>query len=253
MYIELFLLDNAIMNLLIFHTAAALCTRPPKPLRFLIVSILGAVYAALAVQTEVLTHPVLKVLLGLIMALCLCRRIRMDYPAAALSFFLSTFLIGGVAWALAFMLGGEMQNGVLYASIPLRVALITLLAALCLPRTIRLWLRRRNKVSKELQLRLTHQGTERLLNAQIDTGNTLYDPLSGLPVIVVDPKFMPKSEKLRPIPCSTVGGKRILYACKIDHVHAFLSDWVELSALVAAAPDGLESADALIGSHVFQG
>ncbi|MEL7609011.1 MAG: sigma-E processing peptidase SpoIIGA [Bacillota bacterium] len=253
MYIELFLLDNAMMNLLIFHTAAALCARPPKPLRFLIVSMLGAVYAALAVQAEVLMHPVLKILLGLVMALCLCKRVRREYPAAALSFFLSTFLVGGVAWALAFLLGGEMQNGMLFASIPLRAALAALLAALWLPRTIRLWLRRRNKVGNELQLRLTHQGTERLLNAHIDTGNTLYDPLSGLPVIVVDPKFMPKGTKLWPVPCSTVGGKRTLYACKIDHIHAFVSDWVELSALVAAAPDGLESADALVGSHVFQG
>lgn len=252
MYIELFLLDNAMMNLLIFYTAAALCTRPPKPLRFLIVSILGAVYAALAVQAEVLMHPVLKVLLGLAMAFCLCKRVRRDYPAAALSFFLSTFLIGGVAWALAFALGGQMQNGMLFASIPLRAALAALLAAVCLPRMIRLWLRRRNKLGSELPLRLTHKGTQSLMTAHIDTGNTLYDPLSGLPVIVVDPKFMPKDVKLWPIPCSTVGGKRVLYACKIDHIHAFISDWVELSALVAAAPDGLESADALVGSHVFQ-
>lgn len=253
MYVELFLLDNFLMNYLIFKAAEALTGSPARRFILPLGATFGAAYALVATGFfPVLLHPAAKIFIGAVLSLFLCRRLPRDFPAAAAALFGATLLLGGAAYAVALMSGGSVEAGVIYAGDLLRVLLITAVIAVPLPRCIRMWHRRQGRHAQELLLKITHGGKARVLRAMVDTGNSLYDPISGLPVIVVNPRHMPKDAALRPIPCDTIAGSTVLYACRPDRIQARRNEWRDLAALVAASPKELIHADALIGVHVLR-
>lgn len=248
MYLELFLLDNFLMNFLILKAAEAMLSRSAPRFAIPICACAMAVYAAVAAgYAPILLHPAAKLACSGLMALFLCRQPRLDYPAAVAALFASTFLLGGLAYALS----GCVSFGSASFSLPLRSVLLAVVCALPLPRCIRLWRRRQAHARQATLLRITHRGQSHVLRAMVDSGNTLCDPLSGLPIIVVESRFMPEDVPLRPIPCSTVSGSCMLYACKPDRIQARAGGWLDLKALVAASPNELKGVDALVGSQVF--
>lgn len=254
MYIELFILDNTLMNLLILTAAAALCQRPAGVLLRLAASLFGALYAAaaLALAPVLLLFPC-KLMLGAVMALSICKDVRRDYLSSLAALFAATLMVGGLVYALALAVGGSMEQGALYAGPTLRVWLVTALlgalAATLLPRLIRAWLANRAADGARVLVRLICGGRCYILRALVDTGNALCDPLSGLPVVIVPARCMPDSP-LRPIPCSTVSGQCTLYACKPDSLQIRGKRWRDVHALIAAAPEPLKGADALICSQL---
>lgn len=253
MYVELFLLDNFLMNYLIFKAAEALVGSPARRFFVPMGASLGAAYAWAALEFfPWLLHPMAKILCGGTLSLFLCRRLPRDFPAAAAALLAATLLLGGAAYAVALMNGGSVEAGAFYAGDLLRVLLITGALAIPLPRCIRMWHRRQGRHAQELLLKITHQGKARVLRAMVDTGNALYDPISGLPVIVVNARHMPANAALRPVPCDTIAGSTVLYACRPDRIQARRDGWNDLAALVAASPNELIHADALVGSHVLR-
>ena len=84
------------------------------------------------------------------------------------------------------------------------------------------------------EVEITSGGTRVSFSAAVDTGNTLTEPVSGLPVIVVERKALcgtvPKSG-LRCVPYATVSGGGRLYAFLPERVRV---NGREVSACVAA-------------------
>jgi stage II sporulation protein GA (sporulation sigma-E factor processing peptidase) len=128
-----------------------------------------------------------------------------------------------------------------------------------------LWLRRKKGT---VQVELSRQGRTIRLNALQDTGNTLKDPVTGKPVLIVGPKAAEtltglKKEQLqnpiktmkdhpvgglRLIPYKAVGSRGFLLGLKLPKVK--IGSW-QGSQVVAFAPAGLEgNVQALIGGTV---
>ncbi len=245
MWLELFLLDNTVMNVLMLRAAAAMCSVKVPFWRMFFFSLGGAVYAAFAFSYPFLGTLPMKLVTGLLMALCIPVRTVRAYLHHALSIFFAAFLSGGLCICLALVLGGSMKNGVLMASVPLRAALVGALGASFLPRALRYVLARNAKSAAKVRLRLCHKGKEYLLDGIVDTGNFLTEPISALPVVVFYARDFTGGGGVPVLVRGAAGGNTILYAFKPDALYD-CSTGARLHALAALAPTPMKGASALV-------
>lgn len=232
MYIELFLLDNTLMNLLILRAACALSAHRAKFRLLLGVSFLGAVYGALCQYFPFLGCLPMKILAAAAMACALLpgRGGLSALPGALGTVLGACFLVGGLCWCLLLAIEG---NGAL----TLRVTLLSAALAAYLPRPIRALLRRRRTGTTTLVVE--HGGQRYSIPCMTDTGNLLYEPLSGLPVAVAYLPALAGSANI-PVPVSTVNGTRMLYAFRPEK--ALLAGQTPLDILIALSPEPLAAA-----------
>ena len=226
MYIELFLLDNLLMDMLICRLAAAMCGRRLHIQRALAFSAAGAVYAAFAHTEPRLNVLPCKILLCLIMAFALpCNGVR-EYLAGLAGMCAAAFIIGGSAFFAVYATGGA-ANGSFIGGVPLRIMLFAASAAAAMPSIARRLRQRRIQNQTTHILTIIRHGQTYTLSAMVDSGSSLIEPVSGLPVAAA---YIPKETGNIPIPISTVHGSGILMAFRPDRAEY---DGIELDILVA--------------------
>lgn len=237
-YIDLVLLLNIVVDLLLLLGTNHLCGFPTSMLRTISAAVLGGVYAAVCLLPgfRFLGHLIWRLVsLGLMGVIAFgCSRYALR---ASLVFGFLVMALGGVASGLG---EGSIWKLILAAGG---------VAVLCryLPRA-----RAGNKLLVPVEL--SYGGKELRIMALHDTGNTLYDPVTGAPVLVIDAKVAEvftglTSVQLRDptssinslpgsrlIPYKAVGGCGMLLAIRFPRVR--IGTW-QGSYLVAFAPQSL--------------
>lgn len=240
MYIELYFLDNLIMNMLLLRLAAAFRSMHVKFLKMLLFSLTGAIYACFSVTiAPFLLLPIFKILLCILMSLTLpCHSIKV-FAINAAATLASAFLSGGTAIGIAFLLGGHIEGGILYTTSPMRFILLIMLISALLPRLICSLLRRRSSTPGVL-FTLRHKDISIVGTGIIDTGNSLVDPLSGLPVAVM---FSPELKAFAsiPIPISTASGSSVIYGFIPENLIVG-SENIPLKCIIALSDEPLKQA-----------
>ncbi|MEG0777780.1 MAG: sigma-E processing peptidase SpoIIGA [Oscillospiraceae bacterium] len=179
---DMFLL-NLIINYFILLATAKLCAMPLRRWRFALAGALGALYSVLVLLPPLrfLASPITKLALGAFMTLIAfgnARRLLKPFIA----FLAVSAAFGGAVFA-ASMLAGNAPGEGLYINASLRVLLLSF-AACYLALTL-VFNRLTKKRSREtVSVRISLCGKTAEFKALRDTGNELYDPVSGLPVMV---------------------------------------------------------------------
>jgi len=235
MYIELFLLDNMLMDMLICRLAAAICGRRVHIQRALAFSAAGAVCAAFAHTVPRLNTLPCKILLCLIMAFALPSKGVREYLAGLAGMCAAAFIIGGSAFFAVYATGGA-ANGSLIGGVPLRIMLFAASAAAAMPSIARRLRQRRIQNQTTHILTITRHGQTYTLSAMVDSGSSLIEPVSGLSVAVA---YIPEETGDIPIPISTVQGSGILRAFRPDRAEY---GGIELDILVALSDKPLAQA-----------
>ena len=130
---------------------------------------------------------------------------------------MSTIIVGGAA-ALLFR-----EN--IYAAIVIPSAALAMMPMSA--RLVRLYRKEYIKSKALRTLEIDHNGTKYRINAFADTGNMLYEPNSGCPVVIVENRMFGDSyldtladQKLSVLPFSTLSGeKRAIIAFKPDSAY----------------------------------
>lgn len=214
--VELFLLDNTLMNLCVYLLAAVWIGTRARPLPILLASLIGAVYALLSlfVVPALRLLPV-KLVCFLLFGLPLWER-GTSLIKTLLCILLAAAAVGGVALSLTLLCGGSvLSNGTLIGTLPLRTALIIVCASLALLRAFRGIVSRRELTSRTVPMTVTMGGTERTFRALVDTGNALIEPVSGLPIALLSGVTV---ETGRPVVYRTQGGASILLAARPEQI-----------------------------------
>ena len=187
-YIDALFLLNLIVNYLLLLAAAKLAGEPLRRLRLAAGAALGALYAAAIFFPGMgfLTHPLCKLGAAVLMLLTGFGGSRRLLRVTLVFFGLSCAFGGGI-FAIG-LLGGQgltLRNGVLYSVMDLRILLLS--AAVCYA-VLTLVFRRtaRHGRREVLPAVLTLEGRRVAVNALVDTGNTLTDPVTGRPVMVAE-------------------------------------------------------------------
>ncbi|MBQ9923771.1 MAG: sigma-E processing peptidase SpoIIGA [Clostridia bacterium] len=190
--LEWFLLDNVGVNLLLLRLAGALGGVGTKPVRALLLSLLGAVWDALALSRwpRLLSLPG-RVGCLLVTALLMSRR---EVLRSLLSLFAASLLMGG--GMLLLTMGQAGPGGVFLSTVPLRAAVYGLCLLPPLIRGVRYLVHRGYEGRCLRSITLTVGKKSFRLTAFVDSGNLLTEPLSGLPVVLVEGIDLPAGRPL---------------------------------------------------------
>lgn len=248
--IELFLLDNWLMNCAALCCSAALSGLCFRKALAPFLCLVGAAYAllALSVWQWLLSLPV-RVAFGFVLALGLRCNSFKSYARAVISVLLSAFLLGGLLLLLTRSAQGAygMAGGVLIGSIGIRAVLCCIAIAAMLPRFLR-YLRTAARVeSAYLRARITLSGRQFDVVALLDTGNLLIEPVTGLPVVLL--ADCPDIRQSYPVQFNGIGGAGELLCAHATHAEVKINgEWREMDVMVACAPHAMEGAQAIIGA-----
>ncbi len=251
--IEWFILDNALLNAVTLMLAAALSGLRLRGAVAALLCILGAVFALLALSVWPLLLTFLpKIAFAGILALGLRFDGWQGYARGTLSVLICAMLLGGLMlsagllWPKSLSMSGTV-GGVVVSTIALRAVLIALAVAVMTPRMLRR-LRTAARVREgRVALRLTMNERHMEVIALLDTGNLLTEPVTGLPVLLLN--RCPAFDAGFPVRYCGIGGEGELIARRARRAQILMDGvWREMDVMIARAPQYIAGADALLGS-----
>ena len=226
MYIELYALDNMLMDALILRLAASLVARKAGIKRLLLFSFIGSVMATISIVWPIALSLPAKLIQGCVLAFFLRWEGIRRYIESVFAVLISACIASGTALALSQLVNAGGEHG----------------GALLLPRLIRAFRQKRAFSCGAAKLSFSAFGKNYELCAIRDSGCTLAEPVSGLPVIIA---YLPELNENAhiPVPMHSVAGSAMVYAFVPDKVSI---DGVDTDALIAVISNRIHGADALI-------
>lgn len=192
-YIDVLFVINFILNYCILCISAWI---RKKVQRFYLVAaaLFGALYSVCMFypNLSVLYHMVFRLMFSVILVFIAFRPKKpKELLQVMLTFYIITFLFGGIVFALFMMfggrLGGVIRNGVLYFDISFTTLLLLTVVSYIAIRIGMGYIVKRISREKVLLPILVEIAEKRVvINGLVDTGSTLRDPLNRRPVIVVE-------------------------------------------------------------------
>ena len=192
-YLDVVLLENLCMNYIILFATGYIMKIKMKHWKLIVSSLLGGIYAVVS-YLEILpiySSLPMKLLLSVLM-------VYLAYHAKGIKqlskqlvlFYLTSFVFGGCAFALLYFIRPQdifMQNGVYVGTYPLKIALLGGIVGFIITyiafKIVKTKLKRRDMLY-EIQIKMANKTIN--LQAMLDTGNLLKEPITGMPVIVVE-------------------------------------------------------------------
>ena len=267
-YIDSLFFINLAADYFLCLLAARICGLSLKRGRYLLSALAGAVYSVLIFLPGLgfLASPSLKLCAGILICALAYGGERHPLKCSGV-FFAVSAAFGGALWAMG--LSGGLSTG--FAGISAKLLMSSF--ALCYSLGLLIF-RCRGKVQdrKRVKVKLSFLGENTDFTALVDTGNSLCDPVTGAPVMLVCPQALkpvlhedselfealspvelielsedvPRLKgKLRLIPYRALGGSGMLPVFRPDSVE--IDGRVEKGMLAAVSPNaGGEDFDALI-------
>lgn len=192
-YLDVVMLENLCMNYIILFATGYLMKIKMKQLRLVASSLLGGIYAVVT-YLEILpiySSLFMKIILSILMVYLAFRAKSIKNLCKQLViFYLISFAFGGCAFALLYFIKPQdilMKNGVYVGTYPLKIALLGGIVGFIIVhiafKIVKTKLRKKD-IIYEIKIKVGEKTLQ--VNAMLDTGNMLKDPISGMPVIVVE-------------------------------------------------------------------
>lgn len=192
-YIDIVLIENLIMNYIMLFTTAVVLKIKVNHIRLILASLLGAGYSIIAYMgiIKVYSSIILKIILSvLIIYIAFNPQNIKKMCKDLLLFYLVSFVFGGAAFALIYIIKPQnilMKNGLFLGTYTLKTVMLGAVVAFCI--IIGAFAIIKNKISKkdmfcEIEILINQKKIK--TKAMIDTGNMLKEPITNVPVIVVE-------------------------------------------------------------------
>lgn len=192
-YIDIVLIENLIMNYIILFTTAVVLKIKVNHIRLILASLLGTGYSIIAYMgiIKVYSSIILKIILSvLIIYIAFNPQNIKKMCKDLLLFYLVSFVFGGAAFALIYIIKPQnilMKNGLFLGTYTLKTVMLGAIVAFCI--IIGAFAIIKNKISKkdmfcEIEILINQKKIK--TKAMIDTGNMLKEPITNVPVIVVE-------------------------------------------------------------------
>lgn len=192
-YIDIILLENLCMNYIILFATAYIMKIKISHIRIIASSSIGAVYSIMLYMQilPIYSSIFMKIILSVVM-------VYISYAPKSVKiaikqliiFYLISFAFGGCVFALLYFVKTQdifIKNGVYIGTYPLKIALLGGIVGFVI--TYIAFKIIKNKATKEemiykLKIKINDKTVE--VNALLDTGNKLKDPITLVPVIVIE-------------------------------------------------------------------
>jgi stage II sporulation protein GA (sporulation sigma-E factor processing peptidase) len=194
-YLDVIFMENLVMNFIILKLTSKLARIPASYPRILLGAFVGALYVAVMIlfpDIKFYYSFIAKFLLSLLIIALTFDFKKIGIFAKTLAmFYLCTFIFAGASFAFLYLnnTGGFIRNGVVYVLWESKWTTL-LLAVLTTGIILRvIWDIIQVKLAKEKLLRnikISFGARQIAVQALIDTGNSLHDPISNMPVVIVE-------------------------------------------------------------------
>lgn len=239
-YLDVLICVNLFINYLILSAVSRFMNIKTRLYRTLLGAFAGAIASLIILlpQLNGIINISIKIVLSAIIVIIVygVKGFRQTFKLIAV-FFMMTFIFCGAMlalWYIAYPKGLTMRNSVVYIDISPQILIILTVVCYLLIRFIGRITGKSSEYKLYNKVKININGTVSELNAKLDTGNSLKEPFSGLPVIIVNKsKFSGFSQfnekdadfeeyfalKARFIPFSSLGGNGLLPSVKATEVY----------------------------------
>lgn len=196
-YLDVVLVENLCMNYIILFATGYLLKVKRNHLRLILSALLGGIYSILAYMEilEIYSNLILKIVLSIVMVyLAYNPKTIKQLVKELLFFYLTSFVFGGCAFALLYFIKPQeilIRNGVYVGTYPLKVAILGGIVGFTI--TVIAFHFAKTKFSKkDMYCNITIYFSEKdiTVTSLLDTGNMLKDPITSMPVIVVEKEVL---------------------------------------------------------------
>lgn len=192
-YIDIIIVENLIMNYIILYATAVISKDKISYTRIFLASLIGAIYAVseYVLKMNIYSNIFIKMILAVIIVYVAFypQNIKKMFKQLVM-FYVTTFTFGGVATYLIYVLKPQniiIKNGMYVGTYVLKIIFIgAIVGTIILLIAFKL---SKNKITKKdmiCQIKIKINGKEKTLDAMVDTGNMLKEPITGIPVAVVE-------------------------------------------------------------------
>lgn len=192
-YMDIIIVENLIMNYIILYATGLISKCKIYYLRIFLASLIGAIYVIgqyisnLSIYSNIFIRLALSIIIVFIAFNP--KNVKHMFKMLVL-FYMTTFTFGGVAIYLMYVLKPQdliIKNGMYVGTYVLKVVFIGAVFGTVI--LIVAFKFVKNKITKNdmlCKIKIKINEKEKILNAMVDTGNMLREPLTGNPVVVVE-------------------------------------------------------------------
>lgn len=196
-YLDVVLIENLCMNYIILFATGYLLKIKMNHIRLILSAILGGIYSILAYMEilEIYSNFALKIILSIVMVYMAYHAKNVKQLAKQLIFFyLTSFVFGGCAFALLYFIKPQeilIRNGTYIGTYPLKIAILGGIVGFTIT-VIAFHFVKKKITKKDMYCNITIYFEEKNVTATalLDTGNMLKDPITSMPVIVVEKEIL---------------------------------------------------------------
>ena len=185
-YLDIVLLENVLMNILIIYLANYLSKRKTTFYKICISSIIGAVYYIILLLPEnsFLNFYIYKIILSMIMVIIGFNNNNVfEYVSNIMFFYISSFVLGGAMYGIYYLI----SNNTNFEYYPFKIAVLSIIVVIIAIKNIAYYINLNTKLSKLIyQVDIYIENNMKRISAFLDTGNSLKDPISNKPIVVVN-------------------------------------------------------------------
>lgn len=192
-YVDVVLIENLIMNYIILFATDIILKNKSKFWRLLLASLIGAIYTVISYisNLKIYSNVILKMILSIIIVYVAFNPQNMKKMwKSLLIFYLTSLVFGGAAFALIYIVKPQetfLKNGLFLGTYSLKTILLSAIVAFLI--IITAFTVVKNKLSKKdmfCNIKVKLNGREIEAKAMLDTGNLLKEPITNIPVIVIE-------------------------------------------------------------------
>ena len=221
LYIDLILLENIIMNYIIILASGMICRVNIKHIKIFLASLLGAIYAVFiyVIDLEIYTNQITKFIVSIAMVYIGLNSTTVKVMLKQLLiFYLTSFCFGGASYYLLHNINPNLIlsiDGVLVGTYPIKIAILgAILGFFIINISFKII---KNKITKKdmiYDVEILYKEKNSNIKAILDTGNLLTDPITNVPVLIVE------AEKLKNIiPENILNSiEKIIYNSSFDNI-----------------------------------
>lgn len=237
-YVDILVVVNVYVNYGLLRLCSLICRQKSKPWRFVASAVLGG-FSSVMILIPSIPNGIF-IILRLILALILVYAAfgfsnKLQFLRAFGSFFFVNFIFAGLMLALWLFVSPKSMlysTGIVYFNIDTMSLVILTLICYAVMRLIHMLIEFKTPRNTIYDMEILVSETKFLCRAFLDTGNSLKEPFSSLPVIIVNQNISDyaNTKKLiaafadggypeRIVTASTVNSVNVLHAYKPDKIH----------------------------------
>jgi stage II sporulation protein GA (sporulation sigma-E factor processing peptidase) len=196
MYVDVFLFENILINFFILSITSKLSKFKTTNIRIALGAAFGSIYSVFMIfpSLNILYEVWIKIAVSILMIIIVFGPNKINSFLRTISiFYFVSFSFGGAAFSLFYFTGkGKVVDGVFYIEdFPLSMLIMAFVVGFILLKYCFKYIQHKILKSDYIyDVYISINGKHVMINAMIDTGNSLKDPISNTPVIVVEYESM---------------------------------------------------------------